>query len=169
METNKLNMKTKKELTKIYVLPKVQFHEILKNNNITDESVEEFINIGFICINDFSGKYYHDPLFLADHHNVLSLFFDDVENDLDISPTNHKETKAFTKDDAKKIINFLDDNKNINTLLIHCAAGISRSGAVGSFALSYLNGDKEHFKQTNSFIMPNARVLRLLNNEISKY
>jgi predicted protein tyrosine phosphatase len=134
-------------------------------NNIDDENVDEFTKIAFICVNDTSGEYYHDPLFNGLHHNVLNLFFDDVENDLELSPTNSGKTRAFTKEDAKRVITFLDSNKHIESLLIHCAAGISRSGAVGQFALDYLKGDKEYFRINNSQILPNAKVLQLLNAE----
>lgn len=153
------------EQIKIYVMPKVQFHEMLERNNINDDNVDEFIKVAFICVNDTSGKYYNQPLFAQNHHhNVLNLWFDDVEHDGKLSPTNKEETtKAFTDKQAKQIVKFLDSNKNINTLLLHCAAGISRSGAVGRFALDYLNGDKENFKIHNKHILPNGRVLRMLN------
>lgn len=148
---------------KIYVMPKVQFHEILEKNNINDLNVGEFTKIAFISINDSSGEYYHDPLFNHNHHNVLNLWFDDVEHDMQISPTNKDVTKAFTKKQAVKIIEFLESNKNVNTVLIHCAAGISRSGAVGRVALEYLKGDRDFFKINNNHISPNARVERMLN------
>jgi len=148
---------------KIYVMPKVQFHETLDRNNINDETVDEYAKIVFISINDSSGEYYHDPLFLHNHHNVLNLWFDDVEHDMQISPTNKDMTRAFTKEQATRIIEFLESNKNCNTVLIHCAAGISRSGAVGRVALEYLGGDREYFKTNNNHISPNVRVERMLN------
>jgi len=161
-------MKTKNsDPAKIYILPKLQFHDILKRNNITDNNVDEFICHAFICVNDFKGGYYHEPLFISSHHNVLNLFFDDIEHELDIS-SNFSKTKCFSKDDAIKVIKFLNDKKDTKNLLIYCAAGISRSGAIGQFALSFLNGDKEHFKKENSNILPNTRVLKMLNKEIHK-
>lgn len=153
-----------KEPTRIFVLPKTKFETILNNNNISDLNVETYVTYAFICINDTSGEYYHYPLFKEDHLNVLNLSFDDVEHDFEISPTNSNRTKACTIKDAKNIINFLDLNKKIDVLMIHCAGGISRSGAVGQFALDYLNGNKEYFKIDNPQIRPNAHILRLLNN-----
>jgi len=161
-------MKVKEEETKIYVLPKLQFLEILNMNNITDDNVDEVFQSAFICINDFKGGFYHNPIFISSHHNVLNLFFDDIEKDLDIFSTNHLETKVFSKEDAKKIINFLEQHYNIKSLLIYCAGGISRSGAVGQFACSFLNANKEHFNNENPHIFPNVRVLRMLNDEITK-
>ena len=151
------------EKVKIYVMPKVKFHDMINRNGIDDNNVDEFIHIAFICIDDTSGDYYANPLFKMNHHNVLNLKFDDVEEDLQVSPTNKEMTKAFTKNQAEKIVNFLESNTNINTLIVHCAAGISRSGAVGQFALDYLHGDKDNFKLNNPHIWPNARVSRLLN------
>lgn len=156
------------EKIKIHIFPKVQFQEVLERNNINDDNVDSVTKYAFICINDSEGKYYHAPLFTQPHHNVLNLFFDDVKNDLEISPTNPGKTRAFTEEDAKQVIKFLDKNKHIKVLLIHCAAGISRSGAIGQFALDYLNGDRDHFKINNKHILPNAEVLRILNNYIRK-
>jgi predicted protein tyrosine phosphatase len=151
------------EKVKIYVMSKVQFHEMITRNGIDDTNVDEFIRIAFICIDDTSGDYYANPLFRHNHHNVLCLKFDDVEEDLQVSPTNKEMTKAFTEKDARRIIKFLESNTSVNTLVVHCAGGISRSGAVGQFALDYLNGDKESFKINNSHITPNAKVVRTLN------
>lgn len=154
--------------TKIYVLPKVEFNDILKRNKIDDNNVEEFVGYGFICINDTSGDYYHKPTFMLEHKNVINLFFDDVENDLELSPTNRHVTRAFTEKQAQQVLGFLKENKDVKTLFVHCAGGISRSGAVGRFALDYLHGDKEFFKQTNRHILPNPKVTMLLNEQWRK-
>jgi len=148
---------------KIYVMPKVQFHDTLTKNHIDDDTVEEYTKIAFISINDSAGEYFHDPLFHCDHFNVITLYFDDVEHDGEISPTNKTENKAFTKQQAVRLIEFFESNKNVNTVLVHCAAGISRSGAVGRVALEYLKGDRDNFKINNGQINPNARVERMLN------
>lgn len=154
------------EKVKIYVMSKVRFHDMVNRNQLDDNNVDEFFRIAFICIHDTSGDYYASPLFRQEHHNVLNLSFDDVEEDLQVSPTNKGMTRAFTENDAKKIIKFLDSNKSVETIVVHCAGGISRSGAVGQFALDYLNGDKEIFKINNPQIIPNARVVRILNQVI---
>ena len=155
-----------KDKVKIHVLPKVEFEEILNNNDINDDNVEELINYAFISINDSCGNYYHKPLFKSEHHNVLTLFFDDVSHDMEGSPTNRGETKAFTREQASEIISFLKENKNVNTVLVHCAAGISRSGAVGQFVLDFMDGDRDFFQSTNRHIMPNVHISRTLNEEM---
>ena len=150
----------------IYVLSKVEFDGLLQRNNIDDMNVDEFITVAFISINDSSGDYYKNPLFRINHHNVLNLWFDDVEKDGQLSPTNKEETKAFSSSQANTVIEFLNSNKSAKTLFVHCAAGISRSGAVGQFALDYLKGNKESFVTNNKHILPNGRVLRLLNEAL---
>lgn len=163
-------MKKGESLINVFVLSKLQMRDLLNINNINDDNVDSFKNIRIISINDFKGGFYHEPFFKNEHYNVLTLYFDDVERDFEQSPTNYQETKAFSIEDARKIIDFLANiNDDVKTIFIHCAAGISRSGAIGQFCSYYLNVDKDHFKIHNSHIMPNGRVLRMLNNEILKY
>lgn len=69
----------------------------------------------------------------------------------------------FNEDHAKIIIRFLDEIKQIQTLVVHCAAGISRSGAVGLFANRYLEQDDSIFRKRNKGISPNPYVLDVLN------
>lgn len=150
---------TEQKCVKIYVMSKIQFENIIKNNKIDDTNVDTFKNYCFICINQSSGNdYFHNPLLKEEHYNVLNLWFDDVGAEMMI-----EGIKAFSYSDAEKIIEFLDNNKKVEVLIVYCAAGISRSGAVGTFALDYLNGDKEFFKNTNPHILPNNRVMRMLN------
>ncbi|SEL40734.1 hypothetical protein SAMN02910353_02543 [Ruminococcus sp. YRD2003] len=62
---------------------------------------------------------------------VLTLYFDDIEE------PDHG-FKLFKKEQALDIIYFIKEHKNVDTLLIHCYAGVSRSKAVGVFAREYL-------------------------------
>lgn len=150
---------------KIFVLAKPQFNEIMANNGIDDSNVEQKgKNIALISINDTMGAW-SVSWFNGDHENVLCLWFDDVETDLQVSPTNQNTCRAFTEDQAKQIIKFVDANSD-RDFLVHCSAGISRSGAVGAFILDYLQGDKDHFKQYNSHISPNGHISRTLNKII---
>mgnify|MGYP001156674478 FL=1 len=149
---------------RIYILPKVQFHAMLEGNGIDDSNVDEYVSHAFISINDFSGADSHTPLFRDSHHNVITLFFDDVKDETETSSTNKGKVKAFDENMAERIVKFLDNNRTVKNIIIHCAAGISRSGAVGTFALDYLGGDKELFKRDNPMISPNGEVLRILHN-----
>jgi len=144
---------------KIYICSKVQFNNILKDNNINDSNIETFKKAIFICIdNTQEDGFYSTPIFKEDHSNVLHLYFDDVENDID----DDVKAKSITEEQIKEIVEFLYKNKNKELLFVHCSAGISRSGAIGLFALDYFNGDKEHFNKYNKHISPTIKVIRLL-------
>lgn len=62
---------------------------------------------------------------------VLTLYFDDIERP-------ERGLKRMTPEQAKQIVDFIEANKNVDTLLIHCFAGFSRSRAVGVFTREYL-------------------------------
>mgnify|MGYP005790369187 CR=1 FL=1 len=83
---------------------------------------------------------------------VLTLKFDDI-----IRPV--KGAQIFTKEMAEQIIRFIRKHKDVDTLLIHCYVGQSRSRAVGAFAVKLLGGDNlSYFKKYN----PNEYVYDLL-------
>lgn len=71
----------------------------------------------------------------------------------------------FDKNMAKNIINFLkkiNNSEEITELLVNCAAGISRSGAVGLFANRFFQLDEYTFFERNKQIKPNPWVYDLL-------
>jgi len=147
---------------KIFILSKPQFNQIMDSHGIDDSNVEEKAkDVALISINDTMGDW-SVSWFDEDHQNVLRLWFDDVETDLQVSPTNPQKCRAFNEEQAQRIFDFIKANSE-RSFMVHCSAGISRSGAVGTFILDYLEGDKEHFKKMNSFIHPNGHISRLLN------
>ena len=145
---------------RVHILAKREFDKLMQVNDITDENVEKFDSMIFISIVDTLCETNH---FEKDHNNCITLKFDDVENDLEPSPTQIFSTKAFTKDQAKKLFDFIKANRDKEKCVVHCMAGISRSGAVGTFINGYAKGDWELFMRTNRNIMPNGRVHRMLN------
>ena len=65
---------------------------------------------------------------------------------------------------AQEVINFLDRMQEVEEkmlLILHCDAGISRSGAVGRFSADYLDIAFE-----DEYILPNPYVSRILNEQI---
>lgn len=136
------------------------------NNNINDETVSEFKDTAFISIigSEECRKYYNNNdkihWFKNEHDNVLNLEFDDVTED--VINDNVKFT-SMTIEQAKKCVDFIDRNKG-KTFIVHCFAGISRSGAVSQFIYDFYNDENiyEKFKEYNSHIMPNNYVLTLL-------
>ena len=51
----------------------------------------------------------------------------------------------FDDEMAEKIISFITEHKKVDTLLVHCYAGQSRSRAVGAFAVKMLGGDNSRY------------------------
>ena len=67
---------------------------------------------------------------------VLTLYFDDVESAV-------PDAVPFTEEDAERIIRFIGQCDDAETLLVHCFGGESRSRAVGAFAMEMLGGRSE--------------------------
>ncbi len=85
---------------------------------------------------------------------VLTLFFDDIVREID-------GAVLFTKDMALQIIEFILSHKRVDTLLVHCYGGQSRSRAVGAFAVKMLGADNNAYFKNGS---PNMYVYDLLEN-----
>lgn len=66
----------------------------------------------------------------------------------------------FNDEMADKIIEFIERYKNsVDTLLIHCYAGQSRSRAVGAFAVQMLSGDNSRYFEEGT---PNQYIYDVL-------
>jgi predicted protein tyrosine phosphatase len=100
-------------------------------------------------------------------HEVLSIRFSDISNTQYDSMSKYKSRKKhlvlFSDAHAKQIIAFIDRLKDkITDLVIHCEAGISRSGAVGLFVCRYLGLDETKYRDANRKINPNQYVFDVL-------
>jgi len=73
---------------------------------------------------------------------------------------NGLELKVFTEQEAKKVLEFVIKYENlVDTILVHCEAGISRSaGIAGALSLIYNDNDKHFF----SMYLPNMLVYRTI-------
>ena len=95
--------------------------------------------------------------------DLLNICFADIEVPLPNEPK-YKDYRLFGDIDAKQIIEFINKvSKFCEVLIVHCDAGISRSGAVGLFACKYLNLDEKKFLKVNR-IYPNNHIYRTLMN-----
>ncbi len=148
---------------KVFVISKTEFDEMMKRKGITNDNVESYKKTFFISINDTRGT--NETPYFQNKSNVKIMFFDDVEEDLvkTIVGTGEVVTiKAFTSAQAKDLLTFIDSNKDKETCIVHCSAGISRSGAVGTFVSDYFGANWHEFKKQNPYIHPNGVVLRSL-------
>ena len=99
------------------------------------------------------------------HPHLLTLTFDDICEPETLEDLDN--VTLFNEDMAYDIMRFVDDGKL--PLLVHCTAGISRSGAVGEVLNWYFNSyletnivDNEDFVQNNRQIIPNTLVRRIM-------
>jgi len=93
--------------------------------------------------------------------NMMALAFDDVtESSKDKCHNMGYCTTIFNEDHAKQIIDFahsLQFDLEKMPIVIHCDAGISRSGAVATFISDYF-----HIPFKDELIRPNSYVLNVL-------
>lgn len=86
---------------------------------------------------------------------VLTLYFDDIVTDVD-------GVVLFEDDMADKIIDFIEKFRSeVDTLLVHCYAGQSRSRAVGAFAVEMLGGDNSKYFEDG---VPNQYIYDVLES-----
>jgi predicted protein tyrosine phosphatase len=108
---------------------------------------------------------------------ALPLSFWDISDKqaVDISEGTDEQAKRlqktmtlFSTEQAKLVIGFLttcdQDDETDCVLVVHCDAGISRSGAVGTFAVDFLRLNYQEFTKGNPYLRPNYFVLRVLRN-----
>jgi predicted protein tyrosine phosphatase len=148
----------------VTILNKETFDELMRRKGITDETVETFSRSLFISINDTGGTN-ETPYFKQSHPNVLTLFFDDCNEDMEVVFFDKRPSewmRAMNEEQAKQVVDLLNDNRGREFCFVHCAAGISRSGAVGTFVNDYFRQDYLAFKKRNPYIHPNSHVLTLL-------
>ena len=97
--------------------------------------------------------------------NLLALHFDDVDEG---------QPHAMMPEQAKQIVDFvrIEDPRPI---IVHCTAGISRSGAVGEVLNWYFNRylednqeDYRLFQNMHRDLVPNGHVRRLLLTELQR-
>lgn len=151
----------------VHVVSRLNFQSLMSRHDFKDDNIETMKNKLFcICIHN-TGGYNTEPHFKQDHENVLRLWFDDCDKDACGTLLNGETytEKAMNEEQATQIYDFLVKQKenDCNVGVVHCAAGIARSGAVGTFATEFFDADRKAFKAINPEIIPNGHVLQLLN------
>jgi predicted protein tyrosine phosphatase len=127
----------------------------LANDNIDNpEFFKEnfFISVIDMGLNDI----------LEESENIINLHFADI-------PYPIKGHIHFDETHAMKVKTLLNRIKNTpgesGRLYINCHAGVSRSGALGTYAREYLDMDYQEFKNMNPHIVPNRHVLKVLGGD----
>lgn len=150
-------------MNNVFVFSRAKFKAELKL--ITDH---QFAATGFISIHSPKvGIYFDDTdVILEDGPNVLNLWFHDVDPESEsLTPTQLADPDLIFFDDydAEKIKLFVKRNKDKKQWIIHCTAGISRSGAIGEYISDYFGNDYHLFKRDNPQIKPNIHIKKILN------
>ena len=165
-------------INKILVYPRRVIEKLLDGKIYRDLPIDKswaLISIFGTCGDDILIQdKHHDILKKFNCKDWMSVCFDDIT---DKTLEGIEEDNAYYKDlvlidtvQAKLIVEFLDRVKeNCEVLVVHCAAGISRSGAVGLFACRYFGLDENDYRGSHPFIHPNFYVVSVLNDYIKKY
>lgn len=99
--------------------------------------------------------------------NTIELTFDDISSDIVIDY--YPNLVLFNKTHAEQIIKFVEKVFNVvELIIIHCSAGISRSGAIGLWIVDKYNLDYKEFIKANKQILPNRHVYGLLSSVSSQ-
>lgn len=124
-------------------------------------------NVAVISIIDSEAE----PVFQNDTDNIITLRFDDIHPTTTMTLASCMDFKAMDMNDAKKIVRFVRQilafnehttGTKIDTIVVHCTAGICRSGAVVDFLRVVLDVHDLWFVQHNNHIIPNEWVRDLL-------
>lgn len=162
----------------IVVLSRQMFEKFMQEKKITPENVESLKDVFIISIQNDTGDDNYTPTFTKSLENVHVVKFSDVDedtrvpvfnNNINANPgdgglTHYVTAKAMTAEQAKELYQFIMNNKarDKKVCLIHCTAGVARSGAVGTFVAECMGVDYIDFKRANPSIQPNIHVLKML-------
>lgn len=112
-----------------------------------------------------------DYAFRPDDERFITLFFDDCipgKEWFDRYPG----AKPFTVEQAAKVIDHIEAAvaRGDENVIVHCSAGISRSGAIASFIVdNFTDMDYQEWKSQNApQIHPNEYVYGLLRRELMR-
>lgn len=159
----------------IIVFNKREFNNFMTYSQINDENVESQ-DMFIVSINEFykkdtlfADKYTTKSHFKRQHSNVMIEHFGDYHEDYIKRQTPHGTFGFFTEYKAKKLYEFIKRNKDKSLAIIHCGAGVSRSGAVGTFIFDlYGTITWDQFVRKNPRVVANEHILRLLIEQYNK-
>ena len=149
---------------KVFAYSKTKFNRFMREQGITDSNIESYEIYAFISILDVAGLDC-EGYFDRDHDNLLTLHFGDYgEPDEDFPPG----AGHFSVKQANKIIDYVEKHKDKQIMIVHCTAGISRSGAVAAFINDLYGNSYKEFFNDNRQVQPNSYVSRILREQYRK-
>lgn len=141
-------------MKQIKALPKLVF-----DNRFTNELLQQYHYAAFISILDCDNP---EEKFDKNLDNFLQVKMWDIEEDL--WENNELKYEKPNDNELNRIVEFTKTHTDKSSFIIHCSAGISRSGAVATFLYDkfLVEIDKEVFRRENKFIRPNLYILKRL-------
>lgn len=97
-----------------------------------------------------------------DDHKTKTFWFDDIHPTTVMTVASCYDYKSMSVKQAEELIDFVMRLDKINKIIVHCTAGICRSGAVADFLRVILDVDDIVFLKDNPNIIPNTWVRDLL-------
>ena len=99
-----------------------------------------------------------------DSDTFKSMWFYDIDEDI------YDEVKDFTyktisDEQLDELYDFIMKNKDKKNFVVHCTAGVSRSGAVGEFVNDLFGIPYAEFRKQNPNIIPNTYIKKKLNEK----
>ena len=112
----------------------------------------------------------HEPIFERDTARIITLRFHDLDAQWPVDPERDpRPSYVFMNEDhARRIVDHVlkfHQHPEPWEFLVNCMAGISRSGAVGTFVQRVAGIPAEQFLTQNTGLHPNGYVLKLLARE----
>lgn len=179
-------------MVEIHTLSVADFKHTMQNNDLYDSNIEQRTDLAVISIgNSFEDGDPDDIFsngpssrwFRRQHSNVLNLTFDDItapekwqmmsqfakkpagSSDSGENGISDGDCVLFDEEMARRLVQFVDENRAAKTWIVHCSAGVSRSGAVSRWLKDFLKF-KYGIEANNvdgRYAVPNAYVLRVLD------
>ena len=149
---------------KIFAYSKGKFNRYMKEQGINDSNVESYDIYAFISILDVTGLDCNGH-FEKNHKNVLIQHFGDYGESEEVKKSGPGH---FNNEQAKEIIEFVEKNKDKQIIIVHCAGGIARSGAICTFINDLYGNTYKEFFNDNRQIQPNYAILHRLRQEYNK-
>lgn len=141
-------------MKQIQAIPKLVF-----DKHFTHKEFKYYDYACFISILDIDNN---EQKFDTTIDNFLQVKMWDIEKDL--FENNELKYEKPSEKELKRIVEFINKHKDKTVFIVHCSAGISRSGAVATFIKEKFMSevDKENFMKENKFIQPNLYILNRL-------